>query len=550
MRRPDGVEDRAGHAVGGRLERLRGGQEAGPVARRPLPLPALEEAELLGEGVGVEGGLDLEDLHARCGDQPAHAPVRRVQLGAVLVHERAALGHGAGVVVVAQAAVAGQAGGHRLVAAVHGHQVDVDVDEQVRGGRPLVDLDVLALVGEAEVDQLVGVLGVVLLQQPVGGEGVVDAVTQGVAQLGVGHAAVQRQRRDEHHVVHAGLGGQLEDLLDHQLAHVGAAHGRQRQRDVVEGDGELHARPQQGRAAGRRRQGGCRGRGGWRRRGRLRASTGSGAYSTRLPVGQPLEPEPLAVPEQAWAAWSGRPRGRSRASGSCVRSFRAWRPRWSAGARRTPRRSKTTFTAPRRPAAPAWASASSKRSRGSAPTPGAPGAWPPPPPWRGRRCAAAVPSTVLGAVGVGAGDGHLAVPQRRQVDADACPACRRARPARAVAPWPGPGASDSSLPTQSMTTSAPPVSVPDASSERELRRTARTSCGGLQGATSAPSSGPAVAGAGSLAPTSKAPGRASAGPGRRPCTARGCPPRARPPCRRRRPRARGRRARRRRWVRP
>ena len=29
---------------------------------RPLPLAALEEPELLGEGVGVEGGLDLEDL--------------------------------------------------------------------------------------------------------------------------------------------------------------------------------------------------------------------------------------------------------------------------------------------------------------------------------------------------------------------------------------------------------------------------------------------------------------------------------------------------------
>ena len=53
------------------------------------------------------------------------------------------------VVVVAEAAVAGQAGGHALVAAVHGHQVDVDVDEQVRLGRPPVDLDVLALVGLA-----------------------------------------------------------------------------------------------------------------------------------------------------------------------------------------------------------------------------------------------------------------------------------------------------------------------------------------------------------------------------------------------------------------
>ena len=55
----------------------------------------------------------------------------------------------ADVVVVAEAPVAGQAGGDALVAAVHGHEVDVDVDEQVALGRPLVDLDVLALVGLA-----------------------------------------------------------------------------------------------------------------------------------------------------------------------------------------------------------------------------------------------------------------------------------------------------------------------------------------------------------------------------------------------------------------
>jgi len=35
------------------------------------------------------------------------------------------------------------------VAAVHGHEVDVDVDKQVRGRGPLVDLDVLAFIGLA-----------------------------------------------------------------------------------------------------------------------------------------------------------------------------------------------------------------------------------------------------------------------------------------------------------------------------------------------------------------------------------------------------------------
>ncbi len=59
---------------------------------------------------------------------------------------------------------------------------------------------------------------------------------------------------------------------------------------------------------------------------------------------------------------------------------------------------------------------------------------------------------------------------------------------------------DSSLPTQSITTSAPPVSVPDASSERERRRTARTSCSGSI-ATSAPSSSANVRWCAYLAPT-------------------------------------------------
>ena len=86
----------------------------------------------------------------------------------------------------------------------------------------LVDLDVLALVGEPQVDELVGVLGVVLPQQAVGREGVEDPVAQRMTELGVGHPAVQRQRRDEHDVVHPGLRRELEHLLDHELADVGA----------------------------------------------------------------------------------------------------------------------------------------------------------------------------------------------------------------------------------------------------------------------------------------------------------------------------------------
>ena len=59
------------------------------------------------------------------------------------VHERAALLKRPHVVVVAQAAVAGEAGGGALVTAVHGNEVDVDVDEEVALRRPLADLDLL-----------------------------------------------------------------------------------------------------------------------------------------------------------------------------------------------------------------------------------------------------------------------------------------------------------------------------------------------------------------------------------------------------------------------
>ena len=137
--------------------------------------------------------------------------------------------------------------------AVHGHQVDVDVDQQVALGGSLVDLHVLALVGEAQVDQGVGVLGVVLGEQTVGGEGVVDAVADGVAELGLGHPPVEGQGHDEGDVVHAGLGRHVEDLFDDHLADVGPLHGRQGQGDVVEGDGQLHARAAAARAAGRGR---------------------------------------------------------------------------------------------------------------------------------------------------------------------------------------------------------------------------------------------------------------------------------------------------------
>ena len=84
-----------------------------------------------------------------------------------------------------------------------------------------------------------------LQQRPVRGEGVVDPIADGVAQLGLGHAPVQGQGADEHHVVNAGRRGQVQHPFDDPLTVVRSLHRRQGQRDVVEGDRQPHTREQQ-----------------------------------------------------------------------------------------------------------------------------------------------------------------------------------------------------------------------------------------------------------------------------------------------------------------
>ena len=68
------------------------------------------------------------------------------------------------VVVRLDAVVRAEADRDRLVAAVHRDDVDVHVDEQVGLGGALGQLDGLAVAGLAEVDDLVGVLGVVVVE--------------------------------------------------------------------------------------------------------------------------------------------------------------------------------------------------------------------------------------------------------------------------------------------------------------------------------------------------------------------------------------------------
>ena len=247
-----------------------------------------------------------------------------------------------------------------------------------------------------------------LYSAPLGANGVVDPVTDGMAELGLGHAAVQRECRDQMDVVDAGLGRQVEHGFDDALTDVRSTHRGERQGDVVEGDRQLHAGEQQGRqwlGIDRFHEGPADGGFGVGQAGQRFG----GIDDPAAPGREGLEPELLAVVEQDRRGRpvdvedEARPRcGAIQPSGGigARRGVAAGRP-GAAGARRRPlagsvpgsggahgrfrsfslpsatflvlpakffsvlpakffsvRRSNATFTAPRRPALAAWLSAS------------------------------------------------------------------------------------------------------------------------------------------------------------------------------------------------
>src|SRR5271155_4733597 len=103
----DPMEDLSGDPSGGSLKCGRGGGKSRTVAQCPLPLAFLQERELRGESVGVQSGLDLKDLYAARCDETPHPPVGGVELRGGRVHERLTVGHHLGVVMMAEALVAG-----------------------------------------------------------------------------------------------------------------------------------------------------------------------------------------------------------------------------------------------------------------------------------------------------------------------------------------------------------------------------------------------------------------------------------------------------------
>ena len=220
------------------------------------------------------------------------------------------------------------------------------------------------MVGDPEVDEVRGILGIVLHQQAVGREGLEDAVAEGVAELGIGHPAVKSERGDQHDIVDAGVRREIEDRFDHPLAHVGGAHGRQGERDVVERDRQPHAREKQRAQRLGVTEGIVEGMSD-RLVGIGERSKGLGPVDDPRPDGKPLEPEALAVPNQGRRSRSvdfedeAGPRAHI---ASLVVSAAFGLPALVLGASGPDpplRMSNTIFTAPRRPAAAACATASS-----------------------------------------------------------------------------------------------------------------------------------------------------------------------------------------------
>ena len=127
------------------------------------------------------------------------------------------------------------------MAAVHGHEVVVEVDEEVALGCAPVDAKDFLVSRLADCDHPVGVFGVVVVEA-FGPELFEDARADHALDLPLGHASVERDGDDEVNVVNAVGVQEVEKDFERGLTDVGRAHRRQGHRDVVNRNRHLHAR--------------------------------------------------------------------------------------------------------------------------------------------------------------------------------------------------------------------------------------------------------------------------------------------------------------------
>src|SRR5215211_7317716 len=237
-----GVGDAPGGLQRHHLRSPVGGEEVGFGDHVPLVFRFRHEVEDGRVGLVVQGALYVEDLDVLVED-PAHPVYGVVHGGVRRVHQGAGVRQRLRGVVVANGRVGGEARVHGLVAPVHRDEVHVHVDEQVALGDAAADAHLLAQVRLADYYVPVRVLGVVVVE-PVRIVAGHDPTPQAMAELGLRHPAMEAEGRDEVDVLDTFGGGLLQYLLDDLLTNVRFSHRRQRYREIVEGDGQLHARPE------------------------------------------------------------------------------------------------------------------------------------------------------------------------------------------------------------------------------------------------------------------------------------------------------------------
>jgi hypothetical protein len=176
-------------------------------------------------------------------DDASDAVDGAVQRRVLGLHVRLAAADRVRRVVRAQTQVVGEPGAHGLVSAVHGDEVDVAIDDEIGFGRTARDAHLLVRFRFAQLDDAAGFFRVVV-RIAVGEVRVEDLRPHHALHLARGHAAVEGVGDEQVDVVDAAVGEQVEDDFEDDLPDVRRAHRRQRDRDVVDGDEHLHARPE------------------------------------------------------------------------------------------------------------------------------------------------------------------------------------------------------------------------------------------------------------------------------------------------------------------
>ena len=144
-----------------------------------------------------------------------------------------------------ESGIVAQADPHGLAAAIHGNEVDVHVDQEVGLRGAPVDAHALAVVRDAQLHHPVRGLTVMVVEA-VGVILAEDLPSHGAPDFERRHPPVVGGRNDDVNILDAFFGQPLEEDRQDGLADVRPGHLRQGQRDIVNGDGDFHSRPEQG----------------------------------------------------------------------------------------------------------------------------------------------------------------------------------------------------------------------------------------------------------------------------------------------------------------